>query len=99
MGAWADESQSKQQLLADIIMEIRSLTQQAQVLTQQLERSFTTDPEEVEYILTACVSALGFVETVIQRAHSIYMTGSSQVALADAASVLRAATTKLKEIK
>lgn len=99
MGAWSEESHSTQQLLADLIGEVKDLTTEARNMVTQLERSFTVDPDDVTFILTSCMAVLSLLENCVDRAHSIYMTGSSQIALADAASVLRSATTKLKGIK
>lgn len=90
---------SDQQLIADLITEVKDLLTRVESMVQQLERSFTTEPEDVEPFMHQAIAVLDLLETTIQRADSIHLTGSSYVALKDAASVMRGVKTKMKGIK
>lgn len=91
--------ESDQQLIADLITEVKDLLRTANTMIGELERSFTTEPEDIQPIMYNALAVLDLLRITIERAHSIYLTPSSKVALADAASVMRGIKTKLKGIK
>lgn len=91
--------ESDQQLIADLITEVKDLLRQANTMISELERSFTMEPQDVSAIVHQTIPVLDLLRITIERAHSIYLTPESYVALADAASVMRGIKTKLKGIK
>jgi hypothetical protein len=91
--------ESDRQLIADLITEVKDLLTHIESMVNQLERSFTTEPEDIQPIMYNALAVLDLLRITIERAHSIYLTPSSKVALADAASVMRGIKTKLKGIK
>ncbi len=91
--------ESDQQLIADLLTDIKNLLKSIDNMVWQLERSYTTEPEDVEPFMHQAIAVLDLLRITVERSHSIYLTPSSKVALADAASVMRGIQTKMRGIK